>query len=283
MKNLTEIEPLKVNLHTHSTFCDGKSTLEENVLSAIDRGFKILGFSSHSMYPFWTESCMHPEDFKRYCTEIRALNEKYKDKIELKLGFEADYIKGISCPCFDAYRDFNPDFLIGSVHFIFQDEGIFAIDDTPEKLFKALEKYYAGDEKKLVADYFNTEKEMLKNGDFTIIGHIDLIRKFNEKHPFFDENAGWYKKEEEKLAQAIASSDVTVEINTGAISRKWKTDPYPSQNLLCLLNEMNVPVTLSSDSHAAENIDCAFDLALECAKKAGFKNITVPGTGFYKI
>jgi len=30
---------LKVNFHTHSTFCDGKNTPEENVISAIKKGF----------------------------------------------------------------------------------------------------------------------------------------------------------------------------------------------------------------------------------------------------
>ena len=40
---------IKTNFHTHSIFCDGKSTLEENVLSAIEKEIKILGFSSHSV------------------------------------------------------------------------------------------------------------------------------------------------------------------------------------------------------------------------------------------
>ena len=41
-----------INLHTHSIFCDGKNTLEELIQSAIKKGFSVLGFSSHSIYPF---------------------------------------------------------------------------------------------------------------------------------------------------------------------------------------------------------------------------------------
>ena len=36
---------IKTNYHTHTSFCDGKSTAEQMILSAIDKKFDILGFS----------------------------------------------------------------------------------------------------------------------------------------------------------------------------------------------------------------------------------------------
>ena len=36
------------NFHTHTTFCDGTGTPEQMVVSAIEKGFDVLGFSSHS-------------------------------------------------------------------------------------------------------------------------------------------------------------------------------------------------------------------------------------------
>ena len=95
--------------------------------------------------------------------------------------------------------------------------------------------------------------------DFEILGHPDLVRKFNVKHPYFDENAGWYLKELEKTADAIAASGKIVEVNTGAISRGWLDDAYPSPSFRAMLRERGVRFILSSDSHAAETIDCAFD------------------------
>lgn len=235
------------------------------------------------MFPFWTETYMQPADFEKYCAEIKNLKEKYKEKIEIRLGFEADYIPGVSSPRAAGYEKFQPDFLIGSVHFIYQKDGIFAVDDSPEKLFDALKKYYKNDEKKLVGEYFAAEREMIEKGGFAILGHADLIRKFNEKFPFFDENAEWYRRELKTLAGVIDSFGVTVEINTGAISRGWKTNPYPSDFLLSLLREKNVPLTFSSDAHSAENLDCGFELAVQCAKKAGYKELVVPGCGFFRI
>ena len=67
------------NLHTHSTFCDGRNAPEEIVLTAIDRGFDSLGFSAHAPSTF-NISC-ELRDPEGYINEIRRLKEKYLDKI----------------------------------------------------------------------------------------------------------------------------------------------------------------------------------------------------------
>ena len=264
---------VKSNLHTHSTFCDGKNSLEENVLAAIQKEIKVLGFTSHSMYPFWTESNMDPEKFPAYCEEIHRLQKKYEGQITIRLAFEADFIPGITLPSHKNYAEFKPDYLIGSVHFIFQREGLFGVDNTPEIWREGIEKYYGGDIRGAVCDYFALQKEMLERTDFNLLGHPDLVRKFNEKYPLFDENENWYKSELKEMAKAIAKSGRATEINTGAISRKWLTSPYPSQYFLELLHEEGVPLAITADAHAAENLDFAFEKAAEGAKKAGYTEI----------
>jgi len=264
---------IKSNLHTHSTFCDGKNTPEENVISAIEKGLKVLGFTSHSMYPFWSDTYMQPENFASYCEEIRRLQKKYESEIKIRLAFEADFIPGVSVPRHENYSAFNPDYLIGSIHFIFQRDGVFAVDNNPETLQEGAKKYYDGDFKSLIGDYFAIQKEMLEKGDFEILGHPDLVRKFNEKFPLFDENENWYKEYLKDFAKAVAKKGIATEINTGAISRGWLTKPYPSEYFLGLLHEAKVPIALNADAHSAENLDCAFDLGCELAKKAGYTEI----------
>ena len=66
------------NLHTHSTFCDGKSTPEDVVLSAIEKGFCSIGFSGHAHIDFDQSYCMRDTD--GYIAEIKRLKDKYKDK-----------------------------------------------------------------------------------------------------------------------------------------------------------------------------------------------------------
>ncbi|MBQ8678676.1 MAG: histidinol-phosphatase [Treponema sp.] len=266
-------EYIKSNLHTHSTFCDGKNTPEENVLSAIKKGIKVLGFTSHSMYPFWTETYMQPEDFSVYCAEIRRLQEKYASQIKIRLGFEADFIPGVTLPKMENYADFKPDYLIGSIHFLFQREGLVAVDHKPEILQEGAKNHYKNDIRALIGDYFTLQKEMLERGDFALVGHPDLIRKFNEKWPFFSENEEWYKDELKEMAKAIAKKGIATEINSGAISRGYLSKPYPSEYFLSLLHDEGVPVAITADAHSAENLDCAFDQSIQLARKIGYSEI----------
>ena len=68
-------------LHTHSILCDGKDTLEEMVLAAIEKGFDSIGFSGHSHTPFDDSFCMSLENTKGYIQAVKAVQEKYAGKI----------------------------------------------------------------------------------------------------------------------------------------------------------------------------------------------------------
>ncbi len=264
---------IKTNYHTHSLYCDGSNTLEEMVLSAIDKGFSILGFSGHSMYPYSSSWHIPVNKISEYVNEVNSLKEKYKNKITILCGFEADYIKGLTSPNKELYKKFNPDFLIGSVHFIYNEAFTFAVDDSEKKLKENTEKYFNGDYKKLTCEYFLAQREMLKSPDFEIIGHPDLIRKNNPLLKMFTEKESWYQKELKCTAKAIAKAGVIAEINTGAIARKKMDDVYPALQFLELLHEYKVPVTLSSDCHNAPDIDCAFERAIQIACKAGYTEL----------
>ena len=173
------------NYHTHSVFCDGKSTLEEVAKSAFDCGIKYLGFSSHSAYPATTGCEMHPENFQKYKATIEELKKQYSGKMEVFYGFEADYLPPLSWPDYSYYKNFNPDYLIGSVHFVWNHDvpqnGTMTVDDETEKVKNGLENIFFGDGKKMVQTYFDHQRQMLKSCDFDIIGHIDLIRKLLQK------------------------------------------------------------------------------------------------------
>lgn len=231
------------NYHTHCTFCDGAANAEEMVLTAIEKGFSALGFSSHSDMV---------KDISAYKAEIRRLAEKYKSEIKILCGIEAEYDT-----CFQRG---DLDYVIGSTHYLTAPDGTrFAFDCTPQILADAIRDCFRGDSAAFVKAYFVQEREMIANYDCDIIGHIDLVRKFNAKHPFFDETSAWYREELEKTADAVATSGKIVEVNTGAISRGWLDDAYPSSEMRALLRARGVRFILSSDAHSADSLDCAFD------------------------
>lgn len=278
----------KINLHTHCTFCDGKNTAREMVESAIAKGFTVLGFSSHCMYPVNPEFYRAPDDFWHipsdkiadYQNEISKLREEYADRIQILSGFEADFFEdsniGNAHPDFSAYSALNPDYLIGSVHFVNTPKGFYTVDHTAEYIKENLLKLYNNDYKTAVCEYFETEREMLKKCSFSILGHADLLRKRNNLLKIFNEEDSWYKEQVKLTVEEIARNGAAVELNTGAIARGVMDDVYPSFFMLDLLHSKGVPVCVNSDSHDINTIDCAFDRAYNIAKKAGYKELTYP-------
>ena len=252
------------NYHMHTVWCDGKDTAEAMALSAIDQGFREVGFSSHAMLPLSAEGYLSPVSALGYADEIRALKAKYSGRISVLLGVEADYVRGLTAPNRALYAHLGVEYVIGSIHFVMPpgatglDQAV-CVDMSPESLRKGIDEKYEGDVRAYVVDYFAQEREMVLSCDFDIVGHPDLIRKFNGTMRYLDEGSVWYMGELEATADAIARSGKIVEINTGAISRGWMDDAYPSSAFLSLLKARGVKAILSSDAHSAKAIGCAFE------------------------
>ena len=84
------------NFHTHSNYCDGKSTLAEIMASAISKNMISLGFSSHAPLPFKSPWCMKTENLESYIYEINQL--KKISPLQIYTGLEVDYIPGKISP-----------------------------------------------------------------------------------------------------------------------------------------------------------------------------------------
>lgn len=236
------------DLHIHSLYCDGKDAPEDLVLEAIRKNMNKIGFSSHS-YTFFDESyCMKKEKIQAYKDEISYLKEKYKDKIEILCGIEQDFY---SDEPFDDY-----DYVIGSVHYVKIGDTYIAVDSSKQELVDAANRYYDGDFYKLAEDYFSTVAK-IKNAD--IIGHFDLVTKFNEGYCLFDEQNERYVNAYKKALDILLLQDVVFELNTGAIARGYKSQPYPSNDILNYIKANGGKVILSSDCHSKEMLMFEFD------------------------
>ena len=261
---------MKTNYHTHTTFCDGRNSPKEMAEAAVQKGFGVLGFSSHSMYPHAADWHMPAVDHQNYFDAIRALAKEYSGKLKIYAGLEADYIPEFACDFDWAYKKFQPDYLIGSVHYLNNKRGFFTVDDKLENVKEGLWRLYSNDGKKAVCEYFDRQRQMMASQKFTILGHADLARIRNGALKFFDEGDSWYKKELKATAKAAARAGVIVEINTGGLARGTIDDVYPSAEFLELFFKEGVPVTFSSDAHDADKLDFAFDRAELAAIRAGY-------------
>jgi len=251
---------VRSNFHTHTTWCDGRDEPEKVVFAALSKGFDAIGFSSHVSFPEATPFVLGPALAADYAKEIRSLAAKYADRIRVYLGAEADYIPGTTTPEKARYASLGLDYLIGSIHYVVAENGErVPVDHTPQLLVDGIRDQFGGDVERYVRAYFRQQRDMVTKFDFDVVGHLDLVRKFNVRHPYFDEDAAWYREELVKTADAVAASGKIAEVNTGAISRGWLTDAYPSPFFRRLLRERGVRFILSADAHAADAIDCAFD------------------------
>lgn len=250
------------NLHQHSTFCDGKSTAEEVILSAIEKGFSSIGFSGHGYTPFDLRYCM--KDTEGYIAEIKRLQEKYKGTIEVYLGCEED----IFTPC-DRSRF---QYIISSSHYFCRDGKYYPIDSGFDYFSECL-KLFDGDILALADSYYSQFVGYLKLRKPDIIGHFDLITKFEDVGaPTLLKNDAYNKMAAEYTLEACKIGSI-FEVNTGAISRGYRKLPYPDEKLLHLLKREGARVTISADCHHKDTVDCFFAESRAMLKDIGFEYI----------
>ena len=245
----------------HTPWCDGADGAAAMAAAAVAKGFGEIGFSSHSMLPGAEEDwTLTPAKAPKYFAEVRDVARGLAGELSVLCGVEADYVPGSAEPSKAAYAAYGPDYIIGSVHFAVAPDGAHVpVDLSPEALFDGIRDHFGGSPEAFVARYFEHEREMAAAFDFDLVAHPDLVRKFNSKHPWFDESAPWYLEEIERTADALAASGKLVEVNTGAIARGWLDSPYPSARFRDALRDRGVRFVLSSDAHSASAIDAGFD------------------------
>lgn len=258
------------NLHTHSTFCDGKNTPEEIVLSAIDKGFSSIGFSGHGYTPFDLRYCM--KDTEGYIAEIHRLKSKYQGKISVLLGIEEDAFAPADRSKFD--------YIIGSSHYYCIDGKYFPIDSSYD-YFKRCLVAFNYDVLKMAEVYYGSFCRYIASRKPDIIGHFDLITKFDEMdNSLFLENKE-YRAIAEKYAIRAAECGCLFEVNTGAITRGLRTTPYPSEHLLHVLKKQDARLILSSDSHAIDTLDGIFEETKDYLYDLGFRYAYAPSGGCF--
>ncbi len=239
-----------IDLHNHTPLCNhAVGTPEEFIQKAIQKGIKIYGFADHAPMEFDYEYRMSFEDMSKYENEIKKLKEKYKDKIEILLGYEVDFTPFVDKRVLQR----EVDYLIGSVHFL--DNWGF---DNPE-FIKEWERRDVDD---VYKEYFNKIEEMANSRLFNIVGHIDLVKVFGHTPT---KNI---KDLAKNAIKAIKKANMVVEINTSGL-RKPVKETYPSNELLEMILNEDIDITLSSDAHAPEQVGYKLKETIEKLKKLG--------------
>lgn len=239
------------DLHVHSVFSDGRDTPRDIVISAIEKGVKTLGFSDHSYTEFDERYCIQRDKQAEYIRTINELKNEFSDKIKILCATEQDFYSTAPTSGYD--------YVIGSVHYVSIDGEYIPVDETADILKQAADKYFSGDILSLCEAYFENVGKVYEKTKCDIVGHFDLITKFNEQEQLFDENDPRYISAYRKAVDKIIEGCKVFEINTGAISRGYRTTPYPSENIRSYIRQKGGKFILSSDSHKKETLCFEFD------------------------
>jgi len=113
LPKLVEMDDLKGILHNHSTYSDGKHTLEQMAVYCKDLGYEYLGICDHSKSAFYANG-LEENRVKDQHDEIDRLNEKLAP-FKIFKGIESDIL-------YDGQLDYDDDvlasfdFIVASVH-----------------------------------------------------------------------------------------------------------------------------------------------------------------------
>lgn len=258
---------IKQNLHTHSLYCDGKDTIEDMAKAAIEKGFQILGFSGHGNCRNVDNYSMDEENTAHYIQDVLAVKERYKNQIKIYLGIEEDVLG----QRFDKSEGY--DYIIGSVHFVKAGNHYLAVDESAQ-ITQQLVDYY-GDFLTYAKSYFEEVKKIADRDEVDIVGHIDLLTKFNENEDFIAFNQPKYLKMAYECIDLLISKNKIFEVNTGAIARGQRQTPYPHHILLQYIYDHGGKICLNSDCHNKEMLDCFYDEAMNLIRKCGFTTMMI--------
>ncbi len=243
---------MRIDLHNHTTRCNhAKGSMDSYIKRAIELGVDIYGFSEHAPMNFDSYYRLNFDEMSAYEKDVISLRDKYKNSIQILLGYEVDYLKG-----YIDQRVINSkvDYLIGSVHFL----GEWGFDHPDYK-----NEYKNRDIDQIWQEYFDNIEAMAKTGYFDIVGHLDLIKifKFMPKRDI--------RLIAENALKAIKKSNMVIELNSAGLRKPIK-EIYPSPLLLEMAYELDIPITFSSDAHAIGQIGFRYDEVITLAKKIGY-------------
>lgn len=269
---------IKADLHVHSNYCDGRDSLAAMAEAAYRQGLCVLGFSSHSPTDFDLSYAMRPDKAQCYREEITLLKQQYQGKMEILCGVEQDIFSG--------YATDDYDYVIGSVHYVQKNGEYIAVDESAEQLVEDVQRLYGGDIYALIEDYYATVAQLAAKTGADIIGHFDLISKFNEGGLLFDERHPRYQAAVDMALQSLLSGDALFEINTGAMFRNYRTVPYPAAWILRKIAAGGGKIILCGDAHNTAALCYKFEEAAALARSCGFMHhyvLTREGRKSYEL
>ncbi|MDD5758235.1 MAG: histidinol-phosphatase [Desulfobulbaceae bacterium] len=244
---------LKTDGHVHSCLCHhAVGEMEDYVLAACDKGLERLIFLEHFEIGirYFETTWLTAADFEVYFTTGRALQRKYRDRVDIGLGVEVGYNPEKVAETIAFLRQYDWDRIGLSYHFLrHEDEHLNLLSRKTENMAKCSSLGV----KEILRAYFEGLRQALGQLPATVLCHLDAALRH---HPeiMFDND---HKQLMEAILVELAAKDIALEINTSGFDHRQQ--PYPPPWLIRQAQELGVKLVAGSDAHRPQDVGRYFD------------------------
>lgn len=253
-----------IDLHNHSEFSfDSQTPIEENIIAAINKGLQYISVTDHLDLIKVTDNYKDGIDIPGYFEKVKYLRKKYKGKINILYGVEVGIQKETALLNDEITKQFNYDFIIGSLHCIKEEDIYFA------NLF---ERYSS---KELFELYYSEMYKAVKDTkNYDILGHMDYIDRYapsQNRVPDISDN----KEIIIEILKYLIENNKGIEVNTAGI-RAGLSYMHPTIEVLKWYKKLGGEIiTIGSDAHRKEDIGSGVNEACNMLKELGYTGIYI--------
>ena len=247
--------------HVHTRLCNhADGSMAAFIQRAIDSGFKEICFLDHlTITGSATPMTMAVAEVPLYFQSLQRLKRAYSDRIDVKVGLEIEFHPRHTRLFRQIVEDFAFDAVGSSIH---QVDGI---DIVSQPIGRGSTNPDPATIRHRYLDYLEM---MLTHDYFDFICHLDLLKKFGEDRTALID---------ERLADILQRTDrrqVTVEVNTSGYDHP-AAEAYPSAQILELLHQAGIGITVGSDAHRPQEIGRHFQQAFAAIHAAGYRQLSI--------
>jgi histidinol-phosphatase (PHP family) len=244
--------------HMHTPLCNhavGEPELYAE--EAIRQGLRGIIFTCHSPMPraLMARARMRMDQFDEYVSMVLRCQEAFKGQLEVRLGMETDWFPGFEDWIQELHQKAAFDYCLGSVHW-----------HAPEYM----DAFETGTRERFRQGYFEHLAESAETGFFDCLAHPDLIKNYRCESWEFEEMKPFIAASLDR----IAKTGVHMELNTSGV-HKFYGEMNPSNDMLSMMLERNIPIVVGSDSHKPGRVAEGFVTALTNLKAVGYTQVSV--------
>ncbi len=255
-----------MSLHTHTARCHHAGGVEKDYIEqAIADGLSTIGFADHAPYEFpdgyVSNFRMREVEMYGYFQTLLDLRDEYRGKIDIKIGFEAEYYPALFEGFMKSLEPYPIDYLVLGQHYL---------DNETSRRYSGV----TTDDVSYLADYVDQVSAGIKAGVYSYVAHPDIVN--------FIGDPKIYDREYARLIECACEVGVPLEINLLGLRAGRH---YPNEHFISLCGKMGAPMCIGADAHrpedAADTVSAQRAFAL--MKKYGVRYVERPTLRSVKI